>query len=154
MAKKEFVEEENEEEYEDEEECEEVEEEEDEYEDLDSTELIEMEVKALCREMKKYKRTSQEYMVLSQRLSDLTDAQRNNDESIRERKQAAQIDSQKYAWILPTVCQTMGNIVGQAAVAMIGQRENRKTVNDVLYYEKDGNIMTSKAVGFIQKPRN
>ena len=129
---------------------EEYEEEEYEEEDVDSAEMIEEEIKAICRDMKKCNRTSQEYMVLSQRLSDLTDAKRNVDESLRERKQADQIDSQKYAWILPTVCQTLGNVAGQVA----GQMLNRRTVNDVLYYEHDGNIVNSKAGGFMQKPRN
>lgn len=138
------------EEYEDEEEYEE-EEDEEEYEDEESSaEMLESETKELLREMKKLRKTSEEYMVLSQRLQDLTSAKENSAAAIREEKQSQQIDNQKYAWILPTVCQTLGNIAGQVA----GQMLNRGTVRDVIRYEDNGGIVTGKSSGFIQKPRN
>lgn len=147
MAKKEEI---VEEEYEDEEEYEE-EEDEEEYEDEESSaEMLESETKELLREMKKLRKTSEEYMVLSQRLQDLTSAKENSAAAIREEKQSQQIDNQKYAWILPTVFQTLGNIAGQVA----GQMLNRGTVRDVIRYEDSGGIVTGKSSGFIQKPRN
>lgn len=147
MAKREEI---VEEEYEDEEEYEE-EEDEEEYEDEESSaEMLESETKELLREMKKLRKTSEEYMVLSQRLQDLTSAKENSAAAIREEKQSQQIDNQKYAWILPTVCQTLGNIAGQVA----GQMLNRGTVRDVIRYEDSGGIVTGKSSGFIQKPRN
>ena len=135
-----------------EEEYEEVEEDE-EYEEDDeesSAEMLESETKELLREMKKLRKTSEEYMVLSQRLQDLTSAKENSAAAIREEKQSQQIDNQKYAWILPTVCQTLGNIAGQVA----GQMLNRGTVRDVIRYEDNGGIVTGKSSEFIQKPRN
>lgn len=127
------------EEYEDEEE-----------EDEDIQELIKAEKREILREMAKLPRTSQEYMVLAQRLADITECARNEAETIKEEKQADQIDHSKYSWLLPTVFQTGGMVVGQ----VLGQVLNRKTVNDVVNYEKDGGIVTSKAGSFIQKPRS
>ena len=131
------------EEWEDEEEYEED-------EDEDVIELIKSEKKEILREMAKLDRKSQEYMVLAQRLADITECARNEAETIREEKQADQIDASKYSWILPTVCQTFGTVVGQVA----GQMLNRGTVRDVLKHEDEGNILTTKSTSFIQKPRS
>ena len=148
MAKREEI---LEEEYEDKEEYEEEEDEEYEEDDEESSaEMIEKEAKELLREMRKLRKTSEEYMVLSQRLQDLTSAKENSAAAIREEKQSKQIDNQKYAWILPTVCQTLGNIAGQVA----GQMLNRGTVRDVIRYEDSGGIVTGKSAGFVQKPRS
>lgn len=119
-------------------------------EEYDDREAIKSLKKQIISKMNQLDPTSQEYMVLAQRLADITECARNEAETIREEKQAAQLDSQKYAWILPTVCQTAGTIVGQ----ITGQLLNRRTVNDVLRYEDDGNILNSRSTAFIQKPRN
>ena len=118
--------------------------------EYDDQEAIKSLKKQIISEMAKCNPKSQEYMVLAQRLADITTCARNEAETISEQKRAAQLDSQKYAWILPTICQTAGTIVGQ----ITGQLLNRRTVNDVLKYEDDGNILNSRSTSFIQKPRN
>lgn len=119
-------------------------------EDEDILELIKAEKKEILKEMAKLDRKSEEYMVLAQRLADITECARNEAETVTEEKQADQIDRSKYSWLLPTVFQTGGMIVGQ----VLGQVLNRGTVRDVLKYEDDGNIVSTKSTSFIQKPRN
>ena len=146
MAKHdEYEDEEYEEEYDDEEEEDEEEEEEEE----DVADLIKHEKREILKAMASVPRTSEEYMVLSQRLADITECARNEAETRTEEKQGDQIDRSRYSWLLPTVFQTAGTVVGQ----ILGQVLNRKTVNDVIDYEKKGEIVTSKAPSFIQKPR-
>ena len=137
------------EEYEDDEEYEKDEEEKEE-EDLDPGQLIEQELKEIYREMKKWPKTSREYMILSQRATDATERKRNYDESVKDRVQATEMKGQRFVPFF----QIFGNIVGSAAGAMAGQWLNRKTVNDVLDCERDGYIVNSKSTGFIQKPRS
>lgn len=134
-----------EEEYEDDEE--EFEEENEEDELIDE---LKAEAKSILREMRKLSKTSQEYMVLVQRLADITESKRNEMESIKEGKEADQIENSKYAWILPTIFQTAGNVAGNIAVNVM----NRKNVKDMIKYEDDGYIANSKSSMFITKPRN
>lgn len=140
MAKEELYEEE---EYEEEEE-------EDEEEELDPSQLIDQELRDIYREMKNWPKTSAEYAALSSRAIDITEQRRNYDQSIRDRVSADEMKRQRYMPIIQTLCNAAGSAVGSA----VGQMFNRRTVNDVLMYERDGNIVTSKAAGFIQKPRN
>ena len=132
------------EEWEDEEYEEETEEEEE--EELDVADLITQEKRDLLMEMKTLDKKSPEYMVLAQRLADITECSQNEANAKKAEKEAAQ---SRYSWLLPTLFQTGGTIVGQ----VLGQVLNRGTVNDVLKHEDDGNILTTKATGFIQKPR-
>ena len=136
MAREEW---EDEEEYGDEEE-----------EEEDVLELINKEKRDILREMATLDRKSQEYMHLTQRLAEITECARNEAETLKEEKQADQIDHSKYSWLLPTVFQTGGMVIGQ----VLGQVLNRGTVKDVLRHEDEGNILNTKATGFIQKPRN
>lgn len=128
---------------------EEYEDEEEEEEELDSKDLIEQQKRNILKQMAKLDATSQEYMVLNQRLIDMTECGRNEAERINQEKQADQVDRQRLSWILPTVFSTCGNVIGQ----VLGQTLNRKTVKDVCRYEDEGNIVSGKAASFIQKPR-
>lgn len=114
------------------------------------TDCIDTELKAIYAEMRKYERTSQEYAILSQRATDITEQKRNNDESIRNQVQAYEMKGQR----LVPFFQVFGNIAGSALGAMAGQWFNRKTVNDVLESERKGDIITSRAGQFMQKPRS
>ena len=104
---------------------------------------------AIMNRMKVIPPTSEEYMVLAQRLDDITSCARNKAEEKRNYKECDQIDDQKWAWILPTLCQVGGNIVGN----VVSQSLNRRTVNDVIGYENNGGLVSGKAPSFIQKPR-
>ena len=88
--------------------------------------------KDILREMRKYPKTSDEYMALSQRLTEITECERN-----------------QWGWIAPTIIQ---GVTG-AANTFISYRMNRKTVKDVLDFEDRGNILNTKAAGYLKKPR-
>jgi hypothetical protein len=129
---------------------EEVYEDEEEEEELTAAELAEQELRDLYRELKKHPKTSQEYMVISQRITDATESQRNLAEANRNEVQAIEIKNQRFV----PYAQIAGQVLGAGVGAAVGQMLNRHTVNDVLDCERDGYIPKSKAVGFIQKPRS
>lgn len=95
----------------------------------------------LKREMRKYPKISEEYRVLMQRLTEITECERNEQQA-----DAAKI--QKYSW-LPNV---ITNVVGTATNTIISYSMNRKTVRDVLDFEDRGNILTTKSQSYIKKP--
>lgn len=123
---------------------------EEEEEEMDENDMINREKHRLLDIMSKLDPTSQEYMVISQRLADITECSRNEAETIQAKKQADQIDRQRWAWIAPTICQTLGGIAG----SYISQRESRKTVKSVIDYEHDGGILNTKSLSFMSKPRS
>ena len=117
---------------------EEIEEEEDEEDEEVTLEDIE---KQILREMKHYQKTSPEYRALLQRLNEITECQRN-------KEQAKAAKAQRWNW----AANLAGNIIGNSLKSAIEFGLNRKTVNDVLDYEKNGDILTTKSTSFIKKP--
>ena len=124
--------------------------EEEEEEELTLAELAEKELRELYAERSKYPKTSEEYMVLSQRISDATEQQRNISDNLRNEAQIEEIKGNRFV----PYFQIAGNVLGNAVGSAVGQMFNRKTVNDVLDCERDGYIPNSRASGYIQKPRN
>lgn len=123
---------------------------EEEEEEVSSAEMAERILTQIYKEMEKVSKTSQEYMVLCQRATDLTEQCRNIKEAIRSE---ADIEEKKRNRWVPYF-QIAGNIIGGAVGSGVSQWLNRKTVNDVLDTEKDGYMITSRSTGFIQKPRS
>ena len=116
----------------------EIEEEEDDEECYSIDELK----KDILHEMKKYRKTSEEFRVLSQRLTEITECERNE-------TQTKQTIAQKWSWIVPTVVQSVSTGIN----TFVSYNMNRKTVRDVLDFENQGNILTTKSTGYIKKPR-
>ena len=137
------------EEYEDEEEYEEVDEEQ---------ERIQKIKHQILDEMSQYKVNSADYKECLQRLVDIGEyerqiasTRRDEAEAIRSKKEADQVDHQKYAWILPTAIQTGAQCITQFAIAVMQSAFNRRNCKDVLHHEDSGEIITSKAYGFVDK---
>jgi len=95
----------------------------------------------LKREMRKYPKISEEYRVLMQRLTEITECERNEQQA-----DAAKI--QKYSWVPNVVTQFAGTLTN----TIISYSMNRKTVRDVLDFEDRGNILTTKSQSYIKKP--
>ena len=106
--------------------------EETEEEEDDSPNSIRAEKRAILKEMRKYKKTDEKYAILAQRLAEITECERN-----------------VWGWIAPTALQGVTGL----ANTLISYRMNRRTVRDVLRYEDEGNIVSTKATGFLKKPR-
>ena len=142
------------EEYEDEEEYEE-----EETEETDpNMEIINRTRHQLLDAMAGYDPTSAEYGVLMERLVDLSDYEKNvtamerdKSETIRNKKETEQMENQKYAWILPTVFQTGAQCFTQALIEGVKTYTNRKNLQTVVKHEDSGEIITSKAFGFVKK---
>ena len=113
------------------------EEEEDEDEDYSLKEIR----KEIIREMRKYPKISEEYRVLMQRLTELTESERN-----QEQADAAKVA--KYSWVPNVITQIAGTVTN----TVISYSMNRKTVRDVLDFEDRGNILTTKSQSYIKKP--
>lgn len=138
-----------EEEYEDEDEYEE----DDEYEneDKDVTDGINREIRRIQKLMKGYSPFSQEYMILGQRLNEMTETRANDSERICNEKNAKLAEKQQWSWILPTLVQSGCAMAG----SVVGQLINKSTVNMVQRNEMDNGIITpTRVTNFIQKPRN
>lgn len=129
--------------YEDEEwEDEEVEEEED--EEVDIVKILKEEIHALTKEKKKYSPLSNEYMVLTQRISDATEQLSNAEAADNEHAQKECALRNKNTALL----QTFGTVVGNIAGSTIGALINRSNVKTVVGYENDGGIVNSKAMKY------
>ena len=88
-------------------------------------------IKDILLRMKHCDPTSDEYAKLSQRLTELTEAQKN-----------------KNSWFWQVVIQGCSTVINTG----VGFFINRKTVKDVLVHEDRGNILTTKSTSFIKKP--
>lgn len=95
----------------------------------------------ILRQMKGMDKTSKEFLVLSQRLTEITECERNQ-------TQTEQTIAQKWSWIVPTIVQSVSTAVNTT----VSYAMNRKTVNDVLNFEDRGNILTTKSQTYIKKP--
>lgn len=132
-------------EFEDEEEYEE-----EEYdEDDDIVDLIKQEIRNLMKERSKYRKTSQTYMIYTQRISEATEQLRNAEEADNDRAQKDCAIRNKNT----ALYQTLGTVVGNIAGSTIGALINRSNVKTVVGYEQDGGIVNSKGMSFITKPR-
>ena len=141
MAKNEEYEEELEDEYE------EYEDEEDEDEEEDYS--VEGQKRDILKMMKRYNPLTKEYMVLSQRLNELTESAKNEAQEKAANAQETAIEDGKGTQILQILAPVAGNLVGSLAANML----NRRNVKDTLHYEDEGGIVKSRATSFISKPR-
>lgn len=97
----------------------------------------------ILKQMGELNPLSEEFMILSKRLADITECERNETQTV-------QTVAQKWSWILPTAVQTLGTIVNTT----VGFAMNRGTVRNVVDAEKDGYIIKSAATPMINKPRS
>ena len=109
-------------------------------EDDDNYSIEEMR-KDLMKEMRKYPKISDEYKILLQRLTEITEAERN-----KEQADAAKIA--KFSWVPNVITQIAGTVTN----TVISYSMNRKTVREVLDFEDRGNILTTKSQSYIKKP--
>lgn len=138
MAKKDEI-------YEDED-YEEEEEETEEEEDVSVADLIRQEIKDLIKERSKYAKTSEEYMVLTQRITDATEQLRDAETADNESAQKQCAIRNKNAALYQTLGTVFGTIAGNTVVSLI----NAKNVNKVIDYERSGEIVRSAATKFIK----
>lgn len=125
---------------------EEVYEEEEIDEEIDIVDLIKDEIRQLIKERSKYKKTSQTYMVYTQRISEATEQLRNAEEAENEKAQKTCAIRNKNTALF----QTLGTVVGNIAGSTIGALINRSNVKTVVGFENDGGIANSKALKFIK----
>lgn len=125
---------------------EEVYEEEEIDDEVDIVDLIKDEIRQLNRERSKYKKTSQTYMVYTQRISDATEQLRNMEAAENENAQKDCAIRNKNTALYQTLGSIGGNIVGSTIAALI----NRWNVKTVVGYENDGGIVNSKGMKFIK----
>ena len=125
---------------------EEVYEEEEIDEEIDIVDLIKDEIRQLIKERSKYKKTSQTYMVYTQRISEATEQLRNAEEAENEKAQKTCALRNKNTALF----QTLGTVAGNIAGSTIGALINRSNVKTVVGYENDGGIVNSKGMKFIK----
>jgi len=95
----------------------------------------------ILKRMEGMDETSKEFLVLSQRLTEITECERNE-------MQMEQANAQKWGWLVPAIIQG-----GSTAInTVVSYAMNRRTVNDVLKFEDRGNILTTKSQMYIKKP--
>ncbi len=133
------------EEWEDEELDEEEEETEDEEEET-LQDLFKDNIRSLIKERAKYPSTSEEYMVLTQRIGEETENLRNAEEADNEQAQKVCAIRNKNT----ALWQTLGTVAGNIAGSTIGAFINRSNVKTVVGYEQDGGIVNSKALKFVK----
>lgn len=133
------------EEWEDEELDEEEEETEDEEEET-LQDLFKDNIRSLIKERAKYASTSEEYMVLTQRIGEETENLRNAEEADNEQAQKVCAIRNKNT----ALWQTLGTVAGNIAGSTIGAFINRSNVKTVVGYEQDGGIVNSKALKFVK----
>lgn len=131
---------------EDEELDEEEEETEDEEEEETLQELFKKNIRSLIKERSKYESTSEEYMVLTQRIGEETENLRNAEEADNEQAQKVCAIRNKNT----ALWQTLGTVAGNVAGSTIGAFINRSNVKTVVGYEQDGGIVNSKAMKFVK----
>ena len=132
----------HEEEWEDEDYEEEEEEQEEDEEDI--VDMFKSEIRRLTKERSQYGSLSQEYMVLTQRISDITEQIRNAEEANNEKAQQESARRGKHDALL----QMAGGIAGNIAGTVVGCMFNRANVKTVVGYENDGGIVNSKALKY------
>lgn len=115
-------------------------------EDFDVASMFKDNIKRLFEERRKYSTMSQEYMVLTQRISEETENMRNAEEAKNElaQRDCAIRNKNTALW------QTLGTVVGNIAGNTIGAMINRQNVKTVVNYEEDGGIVNSKALKFVK----
>ena len=131
---------------EDEELDEEEEETEDEEEDETLQELFKKNIRNLIKERSKYDSTSEEYMVLTQRIGEETENLRNAEEADNEQAQKVCAIRNKNT----ALWQTLGTVFGNVAGSTIGAFINRSNVKTVVDCEQNGGIVNSKAFKFVK----
>lgn len=118
-------------------------------EDVSIVDLIKEEIRDLMRERSKYRKTSQTYMVYTQRISEATEQLRNAEEAENEKAQKeCSIRNKNTA-----LYQTLGTVFGNIAGSTIGALINRSNVKTVVGCEQQGGIVKSQGMNFITKPR-
>ena len=137
MAKDEYEEEEYEEEYEDEDEDEGM---------YDPMRDVDEQMHLLCGAMKKYSPTSQEYMVLCERLNAMADTKKSLECAANERTQKDVTEKNRNVGR----AQVIGNVIGPIAAQFIGGLFNRGNVNKVVDCEQNGGIVKSSGMKFIK----
>ena len=109
-----------------------------EYEDEDEEEEVEEKYsirkakRDILRAMSKLDPTSDDYMILSARLTEITECDKN-----------------EKGWIVPAFIQ---GAIGMMQTGLSYFMSNR-SVKQVLDYEDRGNILNTKATNFLRKPR-
>ena len=87
---------------------------------------------------------SEEYMVLTQRISDATEQLQNAEAADNERAQKDCAIRNKNT----ALYQTLGTVVGNIAGSTIGALINRSNVKTVVDCENNGGIVNSKAIKY------
>ena len=126
---------------------EEIDEEEDEdEEEVELATLFRQNIRQLIKERSQYPSTSEEYMVLGQRISEETENLRNMEEAENEAAQKDCAIRNKNT----ALYQTLGTVFGNVAGSTLGALINRSNVKTVVGYENDGGIVNSKAMKFVK----
>lgn len=131
-------------EWEDEEDKDEEDEDEEEY---DLVAELRANIKDLIQERRKYNPTSNDYMILSQRIADETETLRNVEESEDHHAQKISAERNRYIGVMQIAGNVLGSFGGQLATALI----NRKNVKTVVGKEDEGELpMRSGATKFLK----
>lgn len=125
---------------------EENDEEEEDEEEVELATLFRQNIRQLIKERSQYPSTSEEYMVLGQRIAEETENLRNMEEAENEAAQKDCAIRNKNT----ALYQTLGTVVGNVAGSTLGALINRSNVKTVVGYENDGGIVNSKAMKFVK----
>ncbi len=115
-------------------------------EEVDLIKETERTIAYLRRERIKYPMTSQEYMVVTQRIEEETRSLQNLKESRAADANMITAKSNRYAWAWQLGGQVLGNIAGQTISSLM----NMRNVDTVVNYEQNGGIVNSKATKFLR----
>jgi hypothetical protein len=114
--------------------------------DEDIVDLIKSEIRQLMKERSKYRKTSETYMIYTQRISDATAQLRDAEEADLSKEQKISAIRNKNVAIYQTLGAIAGNIAGSTITSLFNQR----TVNKVTECENHGGIVNSKAFKFVK----